>query len=457
MRLFARKFQCPKKVKLTLDAYENDPDLTSLLNKVLEVCKSELEDKGHEFKYRIYEQDFILQNQHYFREENNSLDSERPFYDFILSNPPYYKLDVKSPQAAIMRRFISGHPNIYALFMALLAKMLVPNGEMVYITPRSFCSGFYYEKFRKWFLRTVSINHIHIFESRRDIFDKDNVLQENIIINAKRTESAKKITISTSKSKSFQDLRKIEATQKDVIFHKNGDIFIRIPSSKQDTRILQLVDSWPNTLNDMGLEISTGPVVVFRTEENLRSKFEENKKMAPLLWMHNFQNMRISWPLVKNKPPALGVNEATKSILLPVKNYVLVKRFSSKEQRRRLYSAVLLRKDFHFDVVGIENHVNYIHKIKGELTAFEAFGIAGLLNTCLIDRYFRMLNGNTQVNATDIRSLPLPNLDKIEEIGRRISANTTEQIDLDRVVSEILNLENISEKNESEEQFDEQN
>jgi len=434
------------KITLTLDAYENDPNLVSLLRKVLEACRSELESKGHEFRYRIYENDFILHNKQYFGEENNSSDSERPFYNFILANPPYYKLNRESPQANIMRRFISGHPNMYALFMALSAKMLVPNGEMVFITPRSLCSGLYYRKFREWFLKTVSIDHIHIFESRRDVFEKDGVLQENIIIKAKKSEGTKNITISTSKTKSFHDLRSIEASSSDVIFHKNGDIFIRIPSSEHEVKILRLVDSWPNTLKNLGLEISTGPVVVFRTKKNLRSKFNEREKEAPLLWMHNFQNMKITWPLTKNKKPsAMGINESTKSLLLPVKNYVLVKRFSSKEQKRRLYAAVLLKKDFHFDLVGIENHVNYIHKINGELTTLEALGIASLLNTSLIDRYFRLLNGNTQVNATDVRSLPLPDLHMIEDIGKRISVQVTDQAVLDEMASEILGLNGIFE------------
>ena len=68
--------------------------------------------------------------------------------------------------------------------MAVAANMLKPKGEMVFITPRSFCSGLYYKKFREWLLNNVQITNIHIFESRKDVFDKDKVLQENIIIKA---------------------------------------------------------------------------------------------------------------------------------------------------------------------------------------------------------------------------------------------------------------------------------
>ena len=37
-----------------------------------------------------------------------------------------------------------------------------------------------------------------------------------------------------------------------------------------------------------------------------------------------------------------------------------------------------------------------------------------------MDRYFRALNGNTQVNASDIKSIPLPDDGTIEAIGKEV-------------------------------------
>jgi adenine-specific DNA-methyltransferase len=98
--------------------------------------------------------------------------------------------------------------------------------------------------------------------------------------------------------------------------------------------------------------------------------------------------------------------------------------------------------------VGIENHVNYIHKPGGTLSVYEAFGIASLLNTTIIDKFFRSLNGNTQVNATDIRSLPLPDIENIRKIGKAVyeSKSYKNGIDLDGIISGILglNIDNIA-------------
>ncbi len=436
-----------KIVNLTMDVYENDTNLLPYLKMTLESCKTELAKRGYTVDYNIFEQDYILHNKSYFTKSDLVwADKNHILYDFIISNPPYYKLNADSLQSTVMGGLISGQPNIYALFMSLSASMLKHDGEMVFITPRSFCSGLYYKKFREWFLKNIRITNIHIFESRKEIFDHDEVLQENIIIKAKKLktiEKSQKVVISESKNKHFDNLTKLEVEAGDVIFRKNGDIFIRIPTSHLDIDILHVVDSWPNTLKELGFEISTGPVVSFRAEEYLLPELTETPKSVPLLWMHNMKDMRVLQSLHKDKKPsAIRVCNETKQLLLPVKNYVLVKRFSSKEQKRRLYASVLLESEFPYKTVGIENHVNYIHKPGADLSVYEAFGIASILNTTFVDKFFRTLNGNTQVNATDIRSLPFPDIEDVRKIGKFIyeSKSYKNGLDLDKTVSEILGI-----------------
>ena len=433
--------------KLIVDAYENDPILLPLLREVLETCKLALEGRGHIVDYHIYEQDFILSNERYFKKPDLfSTGTEHPFYDFVISNPPYYKLNKDSPQSTVVAELVSGQPNIYALFMALSTTMLSPEGEMVFITPRSFCSGLYYKKFREWLLRNVQLTNIHTFESRKEIFDKDKVLQENVIIKAKgrrATSEHDKVTITVSRNKHFDKLATIEVASTDVIHQSNGETFIRIPTSPFDVNVLHTIDRWPNTLRDLGLEISTGPVVPFRAKQYLLPGLTNSAESAPLLWMHNMQNIWVTWPLKKNKKPsAIRLCKATLPLLVPVMNYTLVKRFSSKEQRRRLHAAVLLQSEFPYQSVGVENHVNYIHRPRGSLSVYEAFGIAALLNTTIVDNYFRSLNGNTQVNAIDIRSLPLPGIEDIVKIGEVVykSQSSRNGFDLEGTVNSILGI-----------------
>ena len=445
-------------IKMIIDAYENDPNLLPLLEAVLQECLNEMNNLGYDVEYNIYEQDFILHNAIYFSKElPDPWASEKPpYYDIVISNPPYYKINKNSPHSIAMKKLIYGQPNIYALFMALATNLLRDGGEGVFITPRSFCSGLYYKKFREWFLNNTTIDHIQIFESRKDIFDSDGVLQENIILKITKSKTRKnsKISISVSKDKSFEGFRTFEVTPKDVIYHKNGDVFIRIPSSPLDVRILDIIDKWPNTLSDIGLKISTGPVVPFRAKKYLRKKFSGLGE-APLLWMHNIQGFDVIWPLRKNnKEESILVNEESKSILLPDNNYVLLKRFSSKEQKRRLYAGVMLKVNFkQYRYIGIENHINYIHRPNGILSEPEAFGIAAILNTTVVDRYFRIFNGNTQVNATDIRNMPFPSIEEIRKIGEVIQEQKPQiGYELDNIVGRILGWDSelIKQLNENE-------
>jgi adenine-specific DNA-methyltransferase len=85
-----------------------------------------------------------------------------------------------------------------------------------------------------------------------------------------------------------------------------------------------------------------------------------------------------------------------------------VRRFSAKEEPRRLIAAVLRAGVLPGPSLGLENHLNFIHRPGGCLNDEEAFGLAVLLNSWLVDAYFRLSNGNTQVSATELRALPLP-------------------------------------------------
>jgi adenine-specific DNA-methyltransferase len=434
-KLLSRK----KPVSLAIDAFESDPEIIPFLKRVLQECKKDLEEKGSKVEFNVLAKDFILTNEPYLSGPGLFERGEK-FYDFVISNPPYYKVGTESPCSRKMAELICGQPNIYAFFMTMAASMLADKGEMVFITPRSFCSGLYYKNFRKWFLRKVRITRIHIFESRKDIFDKDGVLQENVIIKASKNGKEGRVTITTSRDKELNVLGRIEVYYSDIVSSKNSESFIRIPTSELDVKILHIIDKWPCTLRKLDMEISTGPVVDFRAKEHLRK--ELTKGSVPLLWMHNMQSMRVEWPSKRNKKPAaIASTEETSPLLLPVKNYVLLKRFTSKEQRRRLDSAVLKQSEFPYESVGIENHVNYIHKPKGSLSVSEAFGIAALLNTGLIDNYFRSLNGHTQVNATEIRNVPLPDLSVIKKIGEIVSKAKDLPANLDEMIGSQLGID----------------
>ncbi len=444
--LCQRIAQSHARVRVQLDAYEPEPALARRLRRVLAACDAELSAQGGELQHRVMEEGFILAHEGALSEMPLLWqESPRRHYDMVISNPPYYKLSRHARQAKAARKLVKGQPNIYALIMGLSVSLLNRQGQAVFITPRSFCSGLYYKRFRRWLLSKVRIDRIHSFVSRKEIFRRDNVLQENMILKCTKTQSAPErvVRISVSRNSTLEHLTRIQAAQTDILTERSSESFIRIPCSQTDLEILRLVDSWPETFGEMGFAISTGPVVAFRARQYLLKEPVKNGRCVPLLWMHNVRHWQVKWPILESeKPQWIRVCDGSQKLLVPTDNYVLLKRFSSKEQKRRLDGALLLREEFPERFLGLENHLNYIYGNPGSLTPDEARGIAAILNSRLIDRYFRCLNGNTQVNATEIRNLPLPPWERIAELGvraREIEYHTENGF-TDTLVSEVLDL-----------------
>lgn len=379
---------------ISLTLYELDNDVLNELNINLMALKNQYSDIN--FSYTILNENFIL-NQYTHQ------------YDYIISNPPYFKINKSDKEAQKMSYIIHGQPNIYMLFMAKSAELLKETGEMVFITPRSFTSGTYFKRFREYLLSRLSLNHIHIFNSRKEHFKNENILQETIIskFSKKKFET---VTVTSSRDSQFNDVEKLQVP-KDLLINCNRKI-IAVPSSKEDIETLKRFQNATNTFTGMGYKISTGKVVTFRSRDYLsmtkHNLLNQDMQMAPLLWMQNFKKEKLTFPLECNKEQYIQQSSNTKSLLIKQGNYIVVKRFSSKEQSRRINIGYIFKESLPYDYLGLENHLNYVYREDKELTRNEMKLLGDFLTSKSVDQYFRIINGNTQVNATDILNLPIP-------------------------------------------------
>jgi adenine-specific DNA-methyltransferase len=416
-----RVLELGEKRTLEVHLFENDPKVTALLALAMQRCSSVLESAGHCFRFFIHPDDFVACAGSEMAGEGLFDGHRLGKFDLAITNPPYYKVRKDSFAARTMSRIVSGQPNAYSFFMALAASLLADNGELVAITPRSFCNGPYFRRFRRWFFDRVSLGHIHLFESRTDTFRESNVLQENVITKVRRGRHPReRITISTSHGRDLEQINQRELPTRQVIISDKLDYLIRIPSEESDHEIVEFVDALPRRFAEAGFRVSTGPVVMFRASESLLDELN-GESGVPLLLPHNVGRFTTRWPVPKTrKPLAIRVSPDSAGLLVPVRNYVLLKRFSAKEEKRRLTAGCFLRREQQFERVGIENHLNYVYHGSRELDEDEVFGLAALFNSYLFDRYFRSISGNTQVNAAEIRSLPIPELATIAAIGSRV-------------------------------------
>ncbi|MFO0886310.1 MAG: Eco57I restriction-modification methylase domain-containing protein [Pirellulales bacterium] len=399
---------------LYFELWENDPKLKPFLQQTMEHCRCSLEEAGHQMQYVIRQDDFVLAN----TQKTLFTSGPEPTFHVAILNPPYFKVRKGSAQANAMEHVVHGQPNIYVFFMAIAADLLLPNGKMVAITPRSYFNGPYFKRFRKWFFDRMTARQIHIFGSRSDAFQDSKVLQENVILAAQKCRDDAEVTLTSSYGRDLDEVERTHVSYALVIDDSNGDHVIRVTTSALENDIQGILEKLPRRFAASGLSISTGPVVTFRSTEFLRTERKQNT--APLLWMHNVRPLVTQFPEKAGKQGHILISEASKKLLVPASRYVLLKRFTAKEEKRRLVAGIVEASDSYSEWLGLENHVNYLYRLGTNLSSEEAFGIAAYLNSALVDRYFRMISGNTQVNAAEIRALPVPSEEVLNQIGHEV-------------------------------------
>jgi hypothetical protein len=140
---------------------------------------------------------------------------------------------------------------------------------------------------------------------------------------------------------------------------------------------------------------------------------------VPLLYPAHFSGQSVEWPKSGiKKPNAIKRNAETEKWFYPNGFYCVVRRFSSKEERRRIVASVVQPNAFaDTDVLGLENHLNVYHENKHGLPEALARGLAIYLSTTGVDENFRRSSGHTQVNATDLKMMKYPSRKALVGLG----------------------------------------
>jgi adenine-specific DNA-methyltransferase len=397
-----------------VEVWEVDPVMLSYLKNNI---------KGLDGSTVIHASDFIADSV-----VNIGTDRGTRFTHAIL-NPPYKKMGSTTAHRLLLRKLGIEAVNLYAAFLALTILLMEKGGQIVAIVPRSFCNGTYYKPFRAHILRHCSIKHIHVFESRTNAFSDDQVLQENIIIKLVRGEPQGKVCISTSHDQSMRDYKERSIPFSEVVLPGDEELFIHVPTEDDngDNKAL-----FAKSLSELGLEVCTGPVVDFRVKDYWLQM--PTADSIPLLYTHHFANRAFSYPKEHKKPNALRPDPEVTKWLMPNGCYVIVKRFSSKEEKRRVVAYIVSPEKITAPQIGFENHWNVLHSKKKGLDPEIAKGLACFLNTTALDTHFRRFSGHTQVNATDLRNMRYPTIKQLRLLGRKYRETMT-QDEIDQLAS----------------------
>lgn len=321
-------------------------------------------------------------------ESIDGLFSKKYEFDCILGNPPYLRA---SPKQNL------GHPNLYASFVEAGINLLKKGGSLGYIIPKSFVSGAYFSKLRQILAEQVSTGEIITLYERKGTFP--DVLQEQVLLTIQNSEPTKKdVRVGVAFTNGKFEISTFKSPYSTVFWE---DI-ICIPSNKFDMQLVnKCFKNGFKKIAHAGLRVSTGQIVPYRMKEYLTE--DDKKNHRPIYWSHNITARKFE-PNKKQKGRQHLVIDCKEIETEKLREPVLAfKRISTKEQNRRLEGALIPG-----DAQGyfLENHLNFIKREHEQAPSLEILQI--LLNSALWDRLFRLINGNTQVSAKEIRIFPIP-------------------------------------------------
>ena len=314
--------------------YEVDAEILDALSSTMQECEQRSAEAGIRFTFTIHSTDFIQEMS--TRLAGDLFGTLPPAFDAAIANPPYRKISTGSAERRALRSVGVETSNLYTGFIALIQRLLIPGGQLIAITPRSFCNGPYFRPFREDILGHLELRRLHVFESRQAAFRDDSVLQENIIFHAVKGKSQpRELTISSSSGENGGDITETIFPFAEIVHPHDTEKFIHIPSTASHASAKAIMDSLNSSLVSLGITVSTGRVVDFRLKDALRK--EPELGTVPLLYPCHFNGGTVHWPkLEARKPNAILDNDETRPWLVPSGVYLLTKRFTSKEERRRV-------------------------------------------------------------------------------------------------------------------------
>jgi len=283
----------------------------------------------------------------------------------------------------------------------------------------------------------LSLRRIHLFIGKQKNQKRAVPLGKNILLAYSHTEDHSPIAITTS-TDAGKTVTELPLLDYDFIVDKD-DGTLTLPKSVEDTKIVKYISDFPETLASLGLKISTGLIIDSRCEGLLFT--EPIKGCVPLLRPSAIKNGTVNFPMPIKRQYIAPINP---KLMQKNKNMVIIKRVPAKSDDRFVNAAIYMAAQLpSYRYISTHNKINFIDtKDKsGEMCARLAFGLFALLNSTIYDRYISIVSKSKQINAKELRSLPLPPRNIIENMGMRLMAvRQTTVTACDQIVNPTLHI-----------------
>ena len=411
--------RCKNCRQIFVTCYENNPDFIPMLQDNLERVRRKAR---HDFDVRvyvtIYEENYITESQNHYTV--TFLDVIEDKFDVIICNPPTEFVEKGTSEANRAGGVTQVKISAAYLFAKMAGKHLEENGRLVIMLPTTVASASALTSFRREMAENLALDKIHLFIGKQKNESRAIPLKKSIIISYGKCPKPVSVTITTSTDwgKPENTVMLPELDYNFVVDEKDGTL--TLPKSVEESRIVQYISDFPETLSSLGLKMSTGLVIDSRCEGLLFT--DPIKGCVPLIRPTAIRGGQIRFPLPIKHQYIAPVNP---SLVQKNKNMVIVKRVPAKSDERFVNAAIYMASQLpQYRYISTHNKINFIDtKDKnGEMCARLVFGLFALLNSTIYDRYLSIVSKSKQINSKEMKNLPLPPRNIIENIGMRLMA-----------------------------------
>ena len=381
----------------------------------------------------IKQQDALLTYDQYFSRQDDlfkDLLDEKGFH-YIIGNPPF--MSVKGKKLDFLTHYedvISGHPNLYQLFLWWAVRAAIKGGVVSFLLPQTMLAGAYSKKLRDQLESHVTLTSITRMTDRMGVVG--NVDQQMMVVCLK---------VDESKPASKSDSAEPDEANVNVRITRNGSELSKAkPRGIKHSRIAQRVGessvSWVVSDNILDYTIcerlekqclplvklnkfscGNGGYVWNQNKELLSETYEDNS--LPLISAASIELYGFNFPYAgshaSHKRLFSCQNKRVEKVMHS-RPALLVQRTTPRKVGRRLIVG-MPSDEFYagYPRYFLENHINYI-KVLDDENINLLYGLMGWLNSDLINFVFQLRNGNTHVSAFELGLFPV-NLEMVEQLA----------------------------------------
>ena len=428
--------RAPNCKQIFLTCFETCEDFIPMLEDNLErIRKKCRHDYDVKLYVTVYKENYIVDAKKHYTV--TFFDTVEDKYDIIIANPPTELYEKASSEAKSAGGVTQVKISAAFLFARTASGHLEDGGQLVTVLPTTYATASQLTSLRCEMAEKLAVNKIHLFVGKQKNFKRAVPLKKNFIISYLKNEKPEKISISTStdSGKNITELPPLDYAF--VVDSKTG--MLTLPKSVEDTKIVSYISGFPETLSSIGLKMSTGLVIDSKCEGLLFT--EPIKGSVPLIRPATMENGIVNFPQPIKRQYIAPINP---SLIQKNKNLIIIKRVPAKSDERFVNSAIYLASQLPaFKYISTHNKINFIDtKDKNsEMCARLVFGLFALLNSTIYDRYISIISKSKQINSKEMRTLPLPPRNIIENIGMRLmEARQTNVKVCDQIVNPTLHI-----------------